>query len=46
MAEGEEVLIEDSDVLKMVALIYQIHMKLEVVLLSRFEFRLGCLESL
>jgi len=28
------------------ALMYQIHMKLEAVLLSGFGFRLGCLESL
>ena len=33
-------------VLKMGALMYQIHMKPEAVLLSRFGFRLGCLESL
>jgi len=32
--------------LKMGALMYQIHMKPEVLLLSRFGFRLGCLESL
>jgi len=31
--------------LKMGALMYQIHMKPEVVLLSGFGFRLGCLES-
>ena len=28
------------------ALMFQIHMKLEAVLLSGFGFRLGCLESL
>jgi len=32
--------------LKMGSLMYQINMKPEVVLLSRFGFRLGCLESL
>ena len=32
--------------LKMGALMYQIHMKPEAVLLSGFGFRLGCLESL
>jgi len=36
----------ESFMLKTGALMYQFHMKPEVVLLSGFGFRLGCLESL